>query len=114
MLRGSGALWDLRKSSPYELYQHIPFPVPQGALGDCFDRYLIRVDELRISNGIIRYCLSSIPSGEIKSTNLKLIPPKNAMRGSMESTIQHFKTISSGVKPPLNELYCATEAPKGE
>jgi len=114
MLRGSGALWDLRKSNPYEMYQSVPFAIPQGSLGDCYDRYLVRVEELRTSVEILNYCLSAIPAGEIKATNIKLVPSKNTMKGSMESVIQHFKTMSSGLSLPKEEIYCATEAPKGE
>jgi NADH:ubiquinone oxidoreductase subunit D len=91
MLRGSGALWDLRKSSPYEVYPEIEFAIPQGAQGDCYDRYLVRIEELRTSVEIVGYCLNAITSGEVKAVNLKSAPSKNTMKGFMESTIQHFK-----------------------
>lgn len=114
MLRGSGALWDLRKSSPYEVYPEIQFAIPQGTQGDCYDRYLVRVEELRTSVEIVGYCLNVITTGEIKAVNLKSAPSKNTMKSFMESTIQHFKWMSSGLKLPADEVYCATEAPKGE
>lgn len=114
MLRGSGAAWDLRKSNPYEIYQQIPFSIASGTLGDCYDRYLVRVEELRTSTEILSYCLNTIPKGEVKAVNLKALPSRPLMKGSMESTIQHFKFMSSGIKLPLDETYSATEAPKGE
>jgi len=114
MLRGSGALWDLRKINPYENYQEIVFQIPQGRLGDCFDRYLVRLQELRTSIKIILHCLNNIPPGEIKTPNLKFIPNKSLMKLSMESTIQHFKTISTGLILPFAEKYESAEAPKGE
>lgn len=91
MLRGSGALWDLRKSNPYEIYGDINFAIPQGTQGDCYDRYLVRIEELRSSIDIINYCLNKITTGEIKALNIKTAPSKNAMKNFMESTIQHFK-----------------------
>jgi len=91
MLRGSGALWDLRKSSPYEVYPEISFAVPQGTQGDCYDRYLVRVEELRTSIEIINHCLNRITLGEIKAVNVKTAPSKSTMKNFMESTIQHFK-----------------------
>ena len=114
MLRGSGALWDLRKSSPYEVYPEIDFAIPQGTQGDCYDRYLVRIEELRTSVEIVAHCLNSITTGEIKAVNLKSAPSKSNMKGFMESTIQHFKWMSAGLKLPADEVYCATEAPKGE
>ena len=114
MSRGSGSLWDLRKVSPYEVYSQIPFIVPQGLLGYCFDRYLIRMEELRSSISIISYCLNKIPSGEVKSTNIKINPSKNLMKQSMESTIHHFKSTASGLLVPSGATYSAVEAPKGE
>ena len=91
MLRGSGALWDLRKSSPYEVYSEIKFTVPQGLQGDCYDRYLVRIEELRTSIEIIKHCINRITLGEVKAVNLKTAPSKYSMRNFMESTIQHFK-----------------------
>ena len=114
MSRGSGALWDLRKAHPYEIYSQILFNIPQGTFGDCFDRYLVRMEEMRSSIGIISYCLNKIPNGEIKSVNIKVNPSKLIMKTSMESTIQHFKTMSGGLHLPIGEVYGAVEAPKGE
>ncbi len=114
MLRGSGTSWDIRKSAPYEVYKQIPFKVPRGLRGDCYDRYLVRVQELRSSSAIIAYSLNNITPGEVTSASVKLMPSKNAMKNSMESTIQHFKFMSSGLKLPTDSTYCATEAPKGE
>lgn len=114
MLRGSGAAWDLRKSNPYEIYDRIPFTISCGTLGDCYDRYLVRIEELRTSTEILAYCLNTIPKGEIKATNLKAMPSRSSMKNSMESTIQHFKFTSTGLRLPIDESYTATEAPKGE
>jgi NADH:ubiquinone oxidoreductase subunit D len=91
MSRGSGALWDLRKTNPYEIYSQITFAIPQGLQGDCFDRYLVRVEELRSSLKIIHYCLNSMPVGEIKTFGAKTSPTRTSMKTSMEATIQHFK-----------------------
>jgi NADH dehydrogenase (ubiquinone) Fe-S protein 2 len=114
MVRASGALWDLRKIYSYENYSKINFSIPIGLQGDCFDRYLVRIEEFRISLSIIAYCLNNICNGEIKSINVKLTPSKNIMKNSMESTIQHFKTMSSGFFLPKTDTYCSIEAPKGE
>lgn len=114
MVRGSGALWDLRKLYPYEMYNQVRFPIPQGLLGDCFDRYLVRMEEFRASLGIINYCLNNLPAGEVKSLDVKLVPARNTMKGSMESTIQHFKSMSAGFVLPTSDTYTAVEAPKGE
>lgn len=88
--------------------------IPQGSLGDCYDRYLVRVEELKTSIDVLKYCLNAIPSGEVKAVNLKVVPSKSLMKNSMESTIQHFKSMSSGLRLPINDTYCSTEAPKGE
>jgi len=114
MARGSGSLWDLRKTTPYEIYPQITFAIPQGTQGDCYDRYLVRMEELRASINIIAYCLNNIPLGEVKAINIKALPSKNIMKQSMESTIQHFKTMSAGLILPIGETYGAIEAPKGE
>lgn len=92
----------------------MPFAIPQGVFGDCYDRYLIRIEELRTSIDILNYCLNAIPKGEIKAVNLKNVPSKLITKQTMESTIQHFKFISSGLKLPGGQIYCSTEAPKGE
>jgi NADH dehydrogenase (ubiquinone) Fe-S protein 2 len=102
MSRGSGSLWDLRKVYPYEIYAQIPFIVPQWVSVDCFDRYLVRMEELRASVGIISYCLNKIPAGEVRAVNVKLAPSKNLAKRTMESTIHHFKTMSSGLALPVN------------
>ena len=114
MVRGSGSLWDLRKSFPYEIYSQIPFAIAQGLLGDCFDRYLIRIEEMRSSMYIISWALNNIPTGEIKTVVNKLIPSKYLIKNFMESIIQHFKLSSSGFILPISEIYCASEVPKGE
>lgn len=114
MSRGSGALWDLRKTNPYELYEKIPFAIPQGSSGDCYDRYLVRIEELRSSINIILHCLNKFPLGEVKAINSKLLPSRHSMKSSMESVIQHFKIMSEGLKLPIGESYGAVEAPKGE
>jgi len=114
MSRGSGSLWDLRKLYPYEIYNQINFAIPQGTAGDCFDRYLVRMEELRVCINIINYCLNNLPTGEIKAVNIKGNPSKNLMKQSMESTIQHFKLMSSGLILPVADSYGAVEAPKGE
>lgn len=114
LVRGSGALWDLRKTFPYENYQDFFFKIPQGNLGDCFDRYLIRIAEMRSSIKIIYDCISQIEAGEVKSVNIKLNPSKYLMKGTMESTIHHFKFMSSGLILPQSDNYSAIEAPKGE
>jgi NADH dehydrogenase (ubiquinone) Fe-S protein 2 len=115
MLRGSGLLWDLRKSQPYEIYSSLNFKIPVGSNGDCFDRYLVRVEEMRESLSIISQCLQLIESGPIKVSNFKITPPSRyEIKNSMESVIHHFKFYSEGFSLPFGETYTATEAPKGE
>jgi len=115
MLRGSGIRWDIRKSQPYEVYDQIMFDVPVGANGDCYDRYLIRIFEMRESLKIIEQCLNKIPSGLIKTDDNKLAPPTRVdIKQSMESLIHHFKSYTQGFIVPPNETYVGTEAPKGE
>jgi len=115
MLRGSGITWDLRKNQPYEIYSEIDFSIPVGNNGDCYDRYLIRVEEMRQSLKIIKACLNLINVGPIKSYNYKFnSPSKNEIKNSMESIIHHFKFFTEGYVIPFNETYTATEAPKGE
>ncbi|BCD41964.1 NADH dehydrogenase subunit 7 (mitochondrion) [Chaetoceros tenuissimus] len=115
MLRGSGINWDLRKSQPYEVYNEVNFDVPTGTNGDCYDRYLIRVFEMKESLKIIEQCLNQIPSGIIKSSDNKLTPPsRKDIKQSMESLIHHFKVYTQGFVVPFNETYTASEAPKGE
>ena len=115
MLRGSGVKWDLRKSQPYEIYEKLNFDVPVGTNGDCYDRYLIRVFEMKQSLKIIEQCLEQMPYGPIKSSNKKVTPPsRNDMKQSMEALIHHFKMYTQGIVVPESETYVGTEAPKGE
>jgi len=115
MLRGSGTYWDLRKSQPYEIYDEVNFEIPVGNNGDCYDRYLIRVREMKESLKIIEQCINKIPFGLVKSSDNKITPPlRNEMKQSMESLIHHFKMYTQGVSIPANETYVGTEAPKGE
>ena len=115
MLRGSGVKWDLRKSQPYEVYDKLDFSIPVGTNGDCYDRYLVRVFEMRESLKIIEQCLNRIPSGIVKSSNKKITPPsRSELKQSMEFLIHHFKLYTQGLIIPTNETYTASEAPKGE
>jgi NADH dehydrogenase I D subunit len=115
MLRGSGISWDLRKMSPYEVYEKLDFNVPIGKNGDCYDRYLIRVQEMRESLKLIFQCLNDIPVGFIKSEDRKLVPPSRAhMKSNMESLIHHFKLYTEGYVIPSGESFVSVEAPKGE
>ncbi|KAK4687625.1 NADH dehydrogenase (ubiquinone) Fe-S protein 2, partial [Tremellales sp. Uapishka_1] len=115
MLRGSGIPWDLRKVAPYDAYDQVEFDVPVGKNGDCYDRYLCRVQEFRESLRIIDQCLNKMPAGAIKVDDHKIVPPPRAsMKESMESLIHHFKIFSEGYSVPPGETYSAIEAPKGE
>ena len=115
MLRGSGLGWDLRKTQPYEIYSELDFSVPVGSGGDCYDRYLIRIEEMRESLRIIQQCLDLMEQGPVKSVNYKLNPPlRSEMKTSMEAVIHHFKLYTEGIVLPHGETYSATEAPKGE
>ena len=115
MLRGSGISWDLRKESPYEIYDLIDFNVPIGIDGDCYDRYLVRIEEMRQSLNIIYQCINNIPNGLVKVDNKKIVPPsRDEMKSSMEALIHHFKLYSEGVNVPRGEVYVPVEAPKGE
>jgi NADH dehydrogenase (ubiquinone) Fe-S protein 2 len=115
MLRGSGVNWDLRKTQPYDAYSQFDFEVPVGTHGDCYDRYLIRIEEMRQSIRIIMECLNRMPGGIIKSDDRKITPPARAqMKQSMESLIHHFKLYTEGYAVPSGETYTAVEAPKGE
>ena len=115
MLRGSGLRWDLRKSQPYEIYNKLNFDIPIGTHGDCYDRYLIRIFEMRQSISIIEQCLNKIPYGIIKNNDTKITPPNRVeLKNSMEALIHHFKTYTSGININANEAYVGTEAPKGE
>ena len=115
MLRGSGIPWDLRKTQPYEVYDKLEFDVPVGTNGDCFDRYLLRVEEMRQSLNIIKQCLNLMPEGNIKTSNKKITAPSRIeMKQSMEALIHHFKLYTEGLVVEPGETYTATEAPKGE
>jgi NADH-quinone oxidoreductase subunit D len=114
-LRASGAAWDLRKSQPYDVYGEMEFDIPIGRNGDCYDRYLVRVAEMRESLKIIRQCLARMPEGPIKTQDHKITPPKRAdMKRSMEALIHHFKLYTEGYHVPAGSTYTAVEAPKGE
>lgn len=115
LLRGSGLIWDLRKQQSYEVYDKLSFEILTGVNGDCYDRYVIRVGEMRQSLSIIMQCLNNIPNGIIKVDDKKITPPtRNEIKNSMESLIHHFKYFTEGVSVPRGETYTATEAPKGE
>ncbi|XP_065898947.1 NADH-ubiquinone oxidoreductase 49 kDa subunit-like [Dysidea avara] len=115
VLRGSGIRWDLRKVQPYDAYDKMDFDVPIGKHGDCYDRYLCRVEEMRQSLRIIHQCLNDMPEGEIKVDDPKISPPKRAeMKESMEALINHFKLFTEGYQVPPGGVYTAIEAPKGE
>lgn len=115
MLRGSGVAWDLRKSQPYEIYEELHFDIPVGKHGDCYDRYLVRIAEMRESIKLILQSLEKIPKGEVITKNKKIAPPKrHDMKTSMEGMIHHFKLYTEGFHVPPGEIYTAIEAPKGE
>ena len=114
-IRASGLPWDLRKSRPYDCYSEVDFDIPVGKTGDCYARYLVRVEEMRQSLRIIKQCLDNIPDGPVKSTDNKIAPPKRSdMKKSMEALIHHFKLYTEGYHVPAGETYSAVEAPKGE
>ncbi len=115
MLRGSGVAWDLRKHEPYAIYDKVDFDIPVGKNGDCYDRYLIRMEEMKQSLKIINQVLDKMPKGEVINDNPRISPPKrNTMKSSMESLISHFKLYTEGVRVPEGSVYRAVEAPKGE
>ena len=115
MLRGSGVPWDLRKSQPYECYNQFDFKIPIGKNGDCYDRYLCRIEEMRESVKIIKQCLASLPKGPVKAMDSKITPPpKKEIKDSMEALIHHFKLFTEGYRVDRDEIYTAVEAPKGE
>ena len=115
MLRGSGVAWDLRKAQPYDVYDRMDFDIPIGKNGDCWDRYLVRIEEMRQSLRIMRQCLDEMPEGPIKTLDRKIAPPPRAeMKRSMEALIHHFKLYTEGYRVPAGETYTAVEAPKGE
>ena len=115
MLRGSGIPWDLRKTQPYEVYDKLNFEIPLGTNGDCYDRYLIRIIEMRESINIILQVLNKIPTGIVKINNNKIINPNRFLiKQSMESLIHHFKYYTNNIEVPSGETYVGIEAPKGE
>jgi NADH dehydrogenase I, D subunit len=119
MVRASGAAWDLRKAQPYDAYAEMEFDIPVGSNGDCYDRYLVRMEEMRQANEIMRQCVRKLnePEGKgpVASTDGKVVPPRRGeMKQSMEALIHHFKLYTEGYKVPAGEIYAAVEAPKGE
>lgn len=117
MLRGSGVEWDLRKKQPYEVYDQVEFDIPVGVNGDCYDRYLVRIEEMRQSNRIIKQCVAWLRenSGAVIVDNYKVAPPpRAAMKQNMEELIHHFKLFTEGIHVPAGEAYAAVEHPKGE
>ncbi|MGC9162327.1 MAG: NADH-quinone oxidoreductase subunit D [Thiomonas sp.] len=117
MLRGSGVVWDLRKTQPYEVYDRLDFDIPVGKNGDCYDRYLVRIEEMRQSNRIIKQCVDWLRAnpGPVITDNHKIAPPpREEMKTSMEALIHHFKLFSEGIHVPEGQAYAAVEHPKGE
>jgi NADH-quinone oxidoreductase subunit D len=117
MLRGSGVAWDLRKKQPYEVYDRLDFDIPVGVHGDCYDRYLVRIEEMRQSNRIVRQCIDWLRAnaGPVISDDHKVAPPSRLeMKESMEELIHHFKLFTEGMHVPAGEAYAAVEHPKGE
>ena len=115
MLRGSGIPWDLRKAQPYDCYNQFDFKIPVGKNGDCYDRYLCRIEEMKESLKIIDQCIKNMPKGPIKSQDNKISPPpKTELKESMEALIHHFKLFTEGYRVDEDEIYTAVEAPKGE
>lgn len=115
MLRGSGVPWDLRKSQPYDVYEKMEFDVPVGKTGDCYARYLVRMEEMRQSLRIMKQCIEQMPEGPVRVDDRKIAPPSRAeMKRSMEAMIHHFKLYTEGYHVPAGETYTAVEAPKGE
>jgi len=114
-LRASGHAWDLRKDQPYDVYSKMDFDIPIGNTGDCYARYLVRVEEMRQSCKIIEQCINNMPKGIVLANDAKMAPPsRKEMKGSMEALIHHFKLYTEGVHLPEAETYTAVEAPKGE
>jgi NADH-quinone oxidoreductase subunit D len=115
MLRSTGVAWDLRRAQPYECYNELDFQIPVGRNGDNFDRYLMRVQEMRQANKLMQQCIEKMPGGPVTSLDNKVVPPKRAeMKTSMEALIHHFKLYTEGYHVPAGEVYAAVEAPKGE
>ena len=115
MLRSTGVAWDLRRSQPYECYNELDFKIPIGKNGDNYDRYVMRMEEMRESTKIMRQCIAQMPAGPVVSTDHKVVPPRRGeMKQSMEALIHHFKLYTEGYHVPAGEAYAAVEAPKGE
>lgn len=115
MLRASGVAWDLRKSQPYEVYDRLDFDIPVGKTGDCYARYLVRMEEMRQSLSLMKQCLNAMPGGPVMTDDHKVTPPSRMdMKHSMEALIHHFKLYTEGFHVPAGETYTAIEAPKGE
>jgi NADH-quinone oxidoreductase subunit D len=115
MLRSTGIAWDLRRAQPYECYSDLEFKIPIGKNGDCYDRYLMRMQEMREANKIMKQCIEKMPKGPVNVADGKVVPPKRAeMKRSMEALIHHFKLYTEGYHVPAGEAYAAVEAPKGE
>jgi NADH-quinone oxidoreductase subunit D len=115
MLRSTGVAWDLRRAQPYECYNDLEFQVPVGKNGDNYDRYLMRIEEMRQSTKIMKQCIEKMPAGPVVAENNKIVPPRRAeMKKSMEALIHHFKLYTEGFHVPAGETYAAVEAPKGE
>lgn len=115
MIRAAGIPWDIRKSQPYEVYDRMDFEIPVGTKGDCYDRIMVRIEEVRQSARIMKQCLNEMPDGPIASLDRKVVPPKRGeMKRSMEALIHHFKLYTEGFHVPAGDVYVATESPKGE
>jgi NADH-quinone oxidoreductase subunit D len=115
MIRAAGIPWDLRRSQPYEVYDRMQFDVPVGTKGDCYDRFMVRVEEVRQSARIMKQCLAEMPEGPVMSDDRKISPPRRGeMKQSMEALIHHFKLFTEGFHVPAGDVYVATESPKGE
>jgi NADH-quinone oxidoreductase subunit D len=115
MIRAAGVAWDLRKSQPYDVYAEMDFDIPVGTKGDCYDRFMVRVEEVRQSVRIMKQCLAHMPEGAVMTADAKVAPPKRAdMKQSMEALIHHFKLYTEGFHVPKGSVYVATESPKGE
>jgi NADH-quinone oxidoreductase subunit D len=115
MLRSTGYAWDLRRAQPYECYSGLEFKIPVGKNGDCYDRYLMRMEEMRQANRIMQQCIQKMPGGPVMTPDGKVVPPRRGeMKRSMEALIHHFKLYTEGYHVPAGEVYAAVEAPKGE
>ncbi len=115
MLRGSGVAWDLRRTEPYEIYDSLDFDIPVGKTGDCYARYLVRMEEMRQSVKIMKQCIERMPDGPVRVNDYKIMPPpREEMKNSMEAMIHHFKLYTEGYHVPAGETYARVEAPKGE